>query len=234
MLIAQISRFGAHAPFEAGLSHSVALCIIAAMSRIPKSAVARPTRADAVRNRGAILEAAADIFACHGEYADVREIARCAGVGMGTLYRHFPTKDALLETVLREQFDEWTRTARDAARNQADPAEALAVFLHDALERQARHRALVERFAETWHTSSGVAACRRELHPVINDLLTRCHEAGALRPGVTTDDITLLLVALGRIAQLAVEQGCPELWQRALQITLDGLQPSHQSPLPEG
>lgn len=201
------------------------------MSNVLESASARPARSDAVRNRGAILKAAAAMFATHGERVDVREIARCAGVGIGTLYRHFPTKDVLLDTVLHEHFAEWTQTARQAAA-QCDPAEALSAFLRDALERQAQHRALVERFAETWDSTSGIAACRRELHPVIDDLVTRCHDAGVLRPGVTGEDISLLLVALGRIAQLSAAQERPELWQRTLEIVLDGLRPTHQAPLP--
>lgn len=151
---------------------------------------------------------------------------------MGTLYRHFPTKDDLLETVLHEDFAEWTSTARQAAAAQTDPTEALSAFLRDALERQAHHRAMVERFAETWNTTSGIATCRRELHPVIDDLVSRCHAEGALRPGVTSEDISLLLVALGHVAQLAAAQERPEMWQRTLQIALDGLRPTHQSALP--
>lgn len=202
------------------------------MDKVLETVIARPVRSDAVRNRVAILKAAAAMFAAHGERVDVREIARCAGVGMGTLYRHFATKDDLLETVLHEHFAEWTRTARQSAAAQRDPAKALSGFLHDALERQAQHRALVERFAETWETTSGIDACRRELHPVIDDLVVRCHDSGVLRPGVTGEDISLLLIALGRISQLAAAQERPELWQRALQIALDGLRSTHQSALP--
>ena len=204
------------------------------MSNVVEEADARPPRSDAVRNRAAILKAASTVFATHGAGVDVREIARCAGVGMGTLYRHFPTKDLLLETVLHEDFDEWTHTALNAAATQKDPVEALAAFLHDALERQASHRAMVERFAETWDTTDGIATCQRELHPVIDDLVARCHQAGGLRSGVTGEDISLLLVGLGRIAQLASAQDRPTLWRRALQMSLDGLQPVHREKLPEG
>lgn len=200
------------------------------MGKVVQGTGSRPSRSDAVRNRAAIMDAAAAAFATQGEQVDVREIAHCAGVGMGTLYRHFPTKDELLETVLHQDFAEWTRTAREDAATQSDPAEALSTFLRDALERQAHHRALVERFAESWDTTSGITACRRELHPVIDELVARCHDAGLLRPGVTSEDISLLLVALGRIAQLVAPER-PELWQRALQITWDGLRPTHRDAL---
>ena len=161
----------------------------------------------------------------------MREIARSAGVGMGTLYRHFPTKDVLLDTVLHEHFAEWTRTAREAAAAE-DPAEALRAFLHDALERQARHRALVEQFAQTWDTADAVNTCSRELNPAIDALVERCHQAGVLRPGVTGQDIALMLAGLGRIAQMSGTQGRDTSWHRALQIVLDGLQPVHGRELP--
>lgn len=201
------------------------------MDKVAYEAGTRASRSDAVRNRASIMNAASHAFAVQGSGADVREIARSAGVGMGTLYRHFPTKDLLLETVLHEHFEEWTRTALDTASSR-EPAEALYTFLYDALERQANHRALVEQFAKTWDTTEGIATCRRELHPVIDDLVARCHEAGVLRPGVTGEDISLLLVGLGRIAQLVGAQQRRTLWHRALQITLDGLQPVHRDELP--
>ncbi len=201
------------------------------MDDVSERTAARPSRSDAVRNRAAILAAASEAFARHGETVDVREIARSAGVGMGTLYRHFPTKEELLETVLRQDFAAWTRTARANAAQCTDPFEALSTFLEDALGRQSRHRAMVERFAESWNTTPGIATCRQELHPVIDDLVTRCHAAGALRPDVTSEDVSLLLVALGRIAQLTTQER-PELWRRTLQIMLDGLHPTCTNSLP--
>ena len=188
----------------------------------------RPARSDAVRNRGLILEAAAGVFASRGAAVDVREIARRAGVGMGTLYRHFPTKEGLLETVLRRDFTEWTRAARAAAASQPDPARALAGFFHDALERQSRHRALAEGFAQHWD-ASGDAACRRELYPVIDELVARCHAAGVLRGDTGTEEVSLLLVGLGAAVQLAAARGRPEPARRALQVVLDGLLPRHEA-----
>ncbi len=201
------------------------------MTEVVRRSDGHPLRSDAARNRAAIMHAAAEVFATRGADVDVREIARRAGVGMGTLYRHFPTKDELLDTVLRHDFAEWTRAARAQAASHEDAAEALWGFLHDALARQAQHRALAERFAESWATTPEIAACQQDLHPVIDDILARCHAAGALRRGVASEDISLLLAALGPIALLAGEQR-PELWQRLLQIAWDGLQPVHHRPLP--
>lgn len=185
---------------------------------------ARPLRSDAARNRAEILRAATAVFALRGAEVDVREIARCAGVGMGTLYRHFPTKEELLDTVLREDFLAWTSDARTATRGR-DPWEALHAFMDDAVTRHTRHRAMLERFAHSWDTAAG-DDCRREVLPVISELLAACHTAGVLRPGVGPDDLSLLLVGLGRIAELS-EPTSPGLWRRHLQIALDGLRAGH-------
>lgn len=194
---------------------------------------ARPTRSDAVRNRGLILEAATEVFASRGEGVDVREIARRAGVGMGTLYRHFPTKEGLLETVLHQDFTEWTRAARAAAASEAEPARALAAFFRDALERQSRHRALTEGFAQRWGTTEDVM-CRRELYPVIDELVARCHATGALRADVGTEDVSVLLMGLGTVVRLTAARGHPELSHRALQVVLDGLLAPSRGPAREG
>lgn len=193
--------------------------------------VTRGTRADAVRNRAAILRAAAGVFAQRGHEVDVREIARCAGVGMGTLYRHFPTKQVLVETVLREDFLAWTRSARQAAASHPDPWDALSAFLTDALSRHACHRAMLERFADTWDPSQAAAEWRAQLTPVIAEIVARCHTAGVLRAGVTSDDIALALICLGRLVQLT-DPASPALWHRHLQIYLDGLRAGHDQPLP--
>ncbi|MQA15834.1 MAG: TetR family transcriptional regulator [Pseudonocardiaceae bacterium] len=175
------------------------------------------------------MEAAAAVFAARGRQVDVREIARCAGVGMGTLYRHFPTKDELLDTVLHEDFLAWTRSARQAAADHRDPWEALSAFLDDALARQSRHRAMLERFADSWDTTPAAAECTQRLRPIIDELLARCHEAEVLRPDVTSGDISLLLISLGRIVQV---QAGDQQWRRLLQISLDGLRPCHGETLP--
>ena len=121
-------------------------------------------RADAERNRAAIIEAAGEVFAGCGGGVDVREIARRSGVGMGTLYRHFSTKDELLATVLEQQFNAWglTDAHQQAVANQ-DPWQALVGFFEQLLDNQAGNRAVVENYAATGGPS---AACVQRCYSI--------------------------------------------------------------------
>ncbi|WP_406673613.1 helix-turn-helix domain-containing protein [Nonomuraea sp. N2-4H] len=190
----------------------------------------RAPRADALRNREAIIQAAAEVLAEQGTAVDVREIARRSGVGMGTLYRHFPKKEDLVHTVLLRDFSTWARAARATACDAEDPWTALTAFFQQALTGYARHRAIMENLALTWAGPDleGV----RQLRLVIEHLCDRACAAGLLRPGVTTDDLLLLLVSLGHAVQITDE--CrPGQWNRLLCISLDGLRATgHPQPLP--
>jgi AcrR family transcriptional regulator len=189
----------------------------------------RAPRVDAIRNREAIVEAASEVLAEQGVAVDVREIARRSGVGMGTLYRHFPKKEDLVHTVLRRDFSTWAESARQAAIDAEDPWAALTDFYQQALTGYARHRAIMENFALTWADPDleGI----HQLRLVIEHLCARAGAMGLLRPGVTTDDLLLLLVSLGHAVQITDE--CrPQMWPRLLRISLDGLRADHREPLP--
>lgn len=188
----------------------------------------RALRADAIRNREAIVEAAAEVMAEQGAAVDVREIARRSGVGMGTLYRHFPKKEDLVRTVLDQDFSRWAEAARQAAIEAEDPWAALTDFYRQALSGCARHRAIMESFALTWTDPDPTGI--PQLRAVLEELRARAAEL--LRPGVTTDDLVLLLISLGYAAQFTDE--CrPHMWNRLLLVSLDGLRAEHREPLPE-
>ncbi|MGC1512970.1 MAG: helix-turn-helix domain-containing protein [Acidimicrobiales bacterium] len=173
-------------------------------------------RRDAAANRARILREAAKVFAERGAGVDVREIARAAAVGVGTLYRHFPTKEALLDAVIRDDVAEWAQAAQMVGTD--DPWEDLRQFLQDALRRHAAHRALLDSFGAVLGDTANVRECRRRMRPVIEALVDRAQTAAVLRPDVTAVDIHLLLMALGRVVHLG-----PPAWQRQLDIALDGL-----------
>lgn len=166
------------------------------------------------------MTAATLAFAEVGHAVDVREIASRAGVGVGTLYRHFPTKAELLQTVLREEFLAWARAATQAAATDEDSWAALERFLTDALQRQARHAAVCEHLATAM--TSPDSRCTSELLPVIDGLVARCHLEGRLAPDVTARDITLLLVSVGYAVRAAGSDDT-QLWRRLLGVTLRGI-----------
>lgn len=181
--------------------------------------VGTPRRRDALSNRAAILRAAADAFSSRGRSVDVREIARCAGVGMGTLYRHFPSKDALVETLLAESYTHWVEAARCSAHTRANAWEALATFVSEALTYQRRDRALLENLAATTD-AAGLSGCRKYVRPLVVELVAAAHAEGSLRKGVTPDDVLGLLAALGRLVELDLPA---ETVSRCLDIALTGL-----------
>jgi AcrR family transcriptional regulator len=186
----------------------------------------RPLRKDAARNRAAIMAAARSAFNEHGGAADVRDIARRAGVGMGTLYRHFPAKEDLVAEVLHEQFTAWSEAIRTAAAA-ADPWTALSNFFYQALRGCARQHAIMDSVVAGWSRPSEEAAT---LGLIVDELLTRAEAASLLRPGITRDDLLLMLQSLS----YAVKVTCPESsWKRLVRISLDGLLATHQDPLPE-
>ncbi|GGP76795.1 TetR/AcrR family transcriptional regulator [Saccharothrix coeruleofusca] len=201
------------------------------MTRAEHSATSpkRVRRADAERNRAAIIEAAAGVLAEQGCTVDVREIAQRSGVGMGTLYRHFPTKEDLLGTVLEREFATWTSEARQAATATEDPRAALEEFFEQALVNQAHHRAVVERYCENWRHPA--QTCGQPLVRIIDELRERAQRAGKLRPDITTDDLALLLAALSQTVQMTPVDK-PWLWRRQLRVCLDGLNCEHAAPLP--
>ncbi|WP_298176783.1 TetR/AcrR family transcriptional regulator [Saccharomonospora sp.] len=179
-----------------------------------------PRRRDALSNRAAILRAAAAAFSERGRAVDVREIARCAGVGMGTLYRHFPSKDALIETLLAESYARWVEQARRSTRDRTSAWEALESFITDALTFQRRDRAVLENLAAATTDAAGLSVCRRLLRPLVEELVAAAHAERALRPGVRADDVLAVLAALGRLVELDAPA---DAVHRCLRIVLSGL-----------
>jgi AcrR family transcriptional regulator len=181
-------------------------------------------RADAARNRAAIIDAATAALAQQGSAVHVHEIARSSGVGIGTLYRHFRTKEDLIGTVLREELQAWSESARQTAASTEDPWTALTEFFDHALTCHSVDRAMMESFAGSW--SEGTVLLR----PIIEELVIRARGAGVLRPGVTSEDLSLLLASLSQTVQMCA----PQKWRRLLRISLDGLRADHREPLPAG
>jgi AcrR family transcriptional regulator len=198
---------------------------------VPADAAApTPLRRDARENRERILAAARECFAAEGVDVPVEEIAHRAGVGMGTLYRRFPTKDDLIDAVLAEALDAYTRTAQRFLAED-DPWAGFCGFLERALELHAENLALKDVLASGDHGAEGVEMARERLRPIVARLISRAQEAGALRADFSPRDMPIVFWTAGRVIE-ATAGVAPELWRRYLALLLDGLRADCATPLP--
>ena len=187
----------------------------------PSTAAARPLRADAQRNRARILEAAEVVFAAEGIEVPVDTIAEKAGVGVGTLYRHFPTKEKLCEAILLDRLSGLTVDAR-ALADAADPAAAFFGFLEHIVEEGAAKRdLLVAVMGAGLAFDMAAAQVKDELREAIGVLLERAQAAGAVRPDVTAAMVVSLVGATCQAAAHTVGAPACDL----LTIVCDGLRP---------
>jgi AcrR family transcriptional regulator len=186
----------------------------------------RPLRADARRNRERVVAAARAVFAEQGRDAQIDDVARRAGVGVGTVYRHFPTKQALLIALVLDAFDRVAAEARRALEH-PDPWEGLTHLLWYSAENLAADRALSEAMASDFEFPGGQSAAQVSLRESVEALMRRAQAAGDLRPDAIVDDIPMVMcgVGMGRIK----EHRCPEAWRRHLAIVIDGLRASSAS-----
>jgi AcrR family transcriptional regulator len=184
------------------------------------TATERPLRADARRNREKIVNAARAIVAEQGEAAQIDDVARKAGVGVGTVYRHFPNKDALMGELVRMCALECTSIAR-AASEQGDAWEAFAGMVRTSCERAAVDAG----FRRTWQAANDEAVAyasdvKAELNAAAGVLIERAHADGVLRDDFTVDDMGGLMCGLGAAIDAMPE---PERWRRIVEFALDGL-----------
>jgi AcrR family transcriptional regulator len=195
----------------------------------PAATPERPLRRDAQRNHDLIVAAAREAFATLGLDASVEEIARRAGVGMGTLYRRFPSKEDLIDAVLAEAFEQYTDAVEQALAVE-DPWEGFCHFLERALTLHAQNRGLKDIVASREHGRARADAMRARVRPLFKRLVARAQEHGALRPDFAVEDLPLLLWAGGSV----IEAGgtvAPEAWRRYLGLILDGLRADAATPL---
>ena len=187
-------------------------------------------RSDARRNRRAVLAAAEVEFASNGLKAPIDAIAKRAGVGVGTVCRHFPTKQALIEAVLISMYAELLADA-EAARDNPDAGAAFLDFFAAVTTFQSRHRALAEQMATDVALPASEDSLRIALHRAITDIVTRAQEAGAVRDDIGAADVAMLFSGVAHATATVASLG-PALRERYMQIILDGLRPAGATPLP--
>ena len=183
----------------------------------------RPLRSDARRNRERILSGARAVFAECGSDAQMDDVARRAGVGVGTVYRHYPTKEALLVELVREKFRIFTAEARDALERDGEPFEVLAELMRSNAEALARDAGTQQVLAGAGeHIWTQAAAAQTELLELTSQLIDRARRAGTIRADATATDIGMLMCGVSA----TMAHSAPGFdWRRHLDLVVDMLRP---------
>lgn len=191
---------------------------------MPIPAAMQSIRADARRNRERIVEAARAAFAEQGPDAQIDDIARRAEVGVGTVYRHFPTKDALIGELVRLKLTALRDRARRKLAEGGDPGEAFRGFLREQANVIAKDAALQRMlWAETEEAMAPVAPLYDEVNEAVGELIARAKAAGAIRGDLEVDDVRTFMCGLGAIMAADARGVMPFDWRRQLEFMLDGL-----------
>ena len=186
----------------------------------PSAATVRRPRADAVRNRERVLEAAKAVFSAGGPDASLEAVAKRAGVGIGTLYRHFPTREALFEAVYRREVQQLGELA-EALKSEASPVDALRRWLKSNVEFVATKKGMSAALALAVQSSSELTAFSFDrLTKAVGALLDRAIAAGEIRADISPED---LLRALVGMCYLHDQPGWQKSVVRLLDVFVDGL-----------
>ncbi len=186
----------------------------------PANATARRPRADALRNRERVLAAATAVFSAGGQAASLEAVARHAGVGIGTLYRHFPTREALFEAVYRREVEQLAELA-DQLRHDAAPAEALRRWLRCNVAFVATKKGMAAALALAAHGSSELSAYSFDrLTRAVGMLLDRAVAAGEIRADISPEDLIRALVGM---CYLHDQPGWQASVLRLLDVFVDGM-----------
>jgi AcrR family transcriptional regulator len=187
-------------------------------------------RADARRNREAVLAAARERLAKDGLDGPIEDIARTAGVGVGTVYRHFPSKDDLIGALVRDRFERLAERTSEALEED-DPWEAFCGVIRFAADLQMHDRALSQFLAQ--HPELGYhEAVETGLTELTAELIGRAQRTGGMREDAVVEDVPTLICGLGAVTAGAAGT-MPELnWERYVEIMLDGLRAPGINELP--
>jgi len=192
----------------------------------------RPLRRDAERNRQRILAAAAQVFTDRGLDATLDDVARAAGVGVGTVYRRFPDKESLIAELFRDRIDGLVTIAEEAC-GAADPWQGLVCYLEYAAAAMAGDHGLRQLMMFGTYDRDQVCYARDRMRPVLTKLIERAQASGDVRADFTATDVKMITFMLASLAEYTAPVA-PEVWRRYLALLVDGLRPARASvsPLP--
>lgn len=190
----------------------------------------RPLRADAERNRRRLLDAARTLFAERGLEVSMDDIAREAGVGVGTAYRRFRSRDEIVDALFDEVLADMEARAA-AVEDEPDAWTALTGFFMANLRAQARDRGLKQLLHQSVDGREKVTAMRTRIMPRIKAVMDRAKADGTLRPDIAPADFAVISFMVGAAVDFAAPVD-PELWERYAALLIDGLRAGGQVPLP--
>lgn len=193
----------------------------------------RPLRADAERNRRRLIDAAGELFAQRGLAVTLDDVAHHAGVGVGTVYRRFANRGALIEAVLDGAAEQIADLA-EAALADDDPWRSFETFFLSAAEAFAGNRGLRELLLEASRDAGTlIDATQARIAPVIDRLIARAQAAGELRADIAPTDVPLVQIMIGAVVERS-RGVAPDLWRRYVTVLLDGLRVRRAAPTPLG
>ena len=185
----------------------------------PEEKASRKPRADSVRNRELLLAAARDVFSVGGPDASLEAVARTAGVGIGTLYRHFPTREALFQAVYRNEVDQLVDLARRLA-DEAPPAEALRRWLLASVRLVATKRGMLAALTPALDGTSLYADSAERLQGAVGALMRRGIAAGEIRADLSPEEVMQALIG---ICYSRSQAGWQDTALRLVEVFVDGL-----------
>ena len=211
---------------DVGLGSAVSLAPAAEAGFADPPAPERAERADKARNRTRILAAASEAFAERGVETQMDDVAARAGLGVGTLYRHFATKEALMAALMERRFEQILEvTRRGIEREDGEPFEVFADVLREGAEVAAADAAAQDALMRVGVISSDVVSIQLELRDAVQVLIDRAQRAGAMRSDISAIDISMIMC--GMSATMSVDEWD---WHRYMELVLDGLRAGAQSP----
>ena len=192
-----------------------------------------PLRRDAERNRRLIMDAAREVFRERGLDVTLDDIAKHAGVGVGTAYRRFANKDALIDELFEDKVAEMVTLAEDALKVE-DPWLAITSFIENILEAQAADRGLKQVLVGSSKGRERVCDARDRITPLTQRIVQRAIDAGAVRPDFQESDMPMISVMVGSVMD-ATRDVDPDAWRRYLRVVLTGIaaDPATCGPLPK-
>ena len=193
-----------------------------------RDGVHRPLRKDAERNRQLVIEAARELFASRGLEATLNEVAHHAGLGVGTVYRRFPTKEDLFEAIFEEGIDQLTDLA-ESALCQANSWHGFEWFVTLMCEMTAMDRGMREIVFSKTCGGNRLDAARDRLVPALSKLVERAQNDGHLRPEISATDMPILGLLAGTVSEYAGHVD-GELWRRYVAILLEGMRYRDDQP----